>query len=198
MRNLFLFSILIIGLSACKEQNIESFPTFSENGHVNVIIEIPAGTNKKVEYDYASKTFAVEQVNGKERTIDFIGYPGNYGFIPQTRLNKQAGGDGDAFDAVVLGASLPTSTMIEVIPLGVLQLNDNGAIDHKLICIPAKTKYQTIKAKTLSDLKFDYPAIPGILEIWFENYKGFGKASTLGWLDEQKAIEEIKRWMKNS
>ena len=198
MKRLFYLLITIILLNSCTEQSIETFPTFSENGHINVIIEIPSGTNRKVEYDYASKTFAVEEINGKERVIDFLGYPGNYGFVPQTRLTKSKGGDGDAFDAIVIGASLPTSSIIEVIPLGILMLNDNGETDHKLICIPAKVKYQTIKAKTLSDLKFDYPAIPGILEIWFENYKGFGRANTLGWLDEQKAIEEIKKWAKES
>lgn len=65
MKRLFYLLITIVLLNSCAEQSIETFPTFSENGHINVIIEIPSGTNRKVEYDYASKTFAVEELNGK-------------------------------------------------------------------------------------------------------------------------------------
>lgn len=197
MKSLIYSLLSCILLLSCSQKTIDSFPSFSAQGNINVVVEIPAGTNRKIEYNPERKTFGVEKINGKDRIIDFLGYPGNYGFIPQTKLQKSQGGDGDAFDAIILGSSLPTSTIIEVIPLGILMLNDNGQIDHKLVGIPADIKYQTIKAKTLNDLKFDYPAIPGILEVWFENYKGFGKATCTGWLDEKKAMDEIKKWTKS-
>lgn len=196
-----LITALVVTLSfliSCKQQSLESIPTFTEKGTVNVVVEIPNGTNKKLQYDKLEKSFRIEEINGKKRSIDFLSYPGNYGFIPGTKMKKEFGGDGDAFDALILCESLPTSTVMEVIPLGIIQLDDNGEIDYKLVGIPADRNYQTIKARTLSDLQFDYPAIPNILDLWFTNYKGFGKTKVSGWIDEVQAVEEIKKWQTKS
>ena len=42
-----------------------------------------------------------EIVNGKPRKVHYLGYPGNYGFIPQTSLSKDRGGDGDPADILL-------------------------------------------------------------------------------------------------
>jgi inorganic pyrophosphatase len=85
---------------------------------------------------------------------------------------------------------------MEVKPLAILKLIDDGQDDHKILCIPADKKYQTIKANNFNDLNFDYPAIKNIVQLWFENYKGFGKIKTIDWLDEKHAMDEIKKWQR--
>ncbi len=41
----------------------------------SAIVEIPAGTNKKFEYNYKTETFEIEIINGVERIIDYLPYP---------------------------------------------------------------------------------------------------------------------------
>ena len=100
--------------------------TYSDDGHLQMVVEIPAGTNKKYEYDYETNTFPMDIKNGMERVIDFLGYPGNYGFIPSTMMDPARGGDGDALDILVLSEHAEQGTIIEVMPIGILVLEDAG------------------------------------------------------------------------
>ncbi|MFT5165404.1 MAG: inorganic pyrophosphatase [Saprospiraceae bacterium] len=161
---------------------------------INVIIEIPAGTNHKVEYDYASKTFKVDQENGKDRVIDFLPYPGNYGFISGTLMDVAKGGDGDALDVLVIAESLPTGTVIEVIPIAALELLDNGEIDTKLIAIPVDSTLRVIQATNFEDFMIEYNIAQTIIKDWFLNYKGLGKVEMIAWRDEKFAMAEIEKW----
>ena len=77
-----------------------------------MVVEIPAGTNHKIEYDPSTDSFENDKKDGKDRVISFLPYPGNYGFIPSTLMNKDRGGDGDALDILVIGESEPTGTVL--------------------------------------------------------------------------------------
>ena len=65
--------------------------TINFSNNYTAIVEIPAGTNKKFEYNYNTKTFEIEIINGLERTINYLPYPGNYGFINNTYMNLKLG-----------------------------------------------------------------------------------------------------------
>jgi len=56
---LFLYTLMF---SACNK-NIDYYniPTFSLNKNLNAVIEIPAGTNKKFEYNKDTKTFEIDK-----------------------------------------------------------------------------------------------------------------------------------------
>ena len=88
----------MISLQACRqEQQADPRSLGAQVGeYVQVVVEIPAGTNQKIEFDYKDGTFKVDQIDGKDRVIDFLPYPGNYGFVPGTLMDKERGGDGDA------------------------------------------------------------------------------------------------------
>ena len=59
-------------------------------------------------------------------------YPANYGFIPRTYAE-----DGDPLDVLVLcSEKLAPLSLIDVAPIGVIAMSDNGAADEKIICIP--------------------------------------------------------------
>ncbi|MEM9261460.1 MAG: inorganic diphosphatase, partial [Bacteroidota bacterium] len=93
-----------------------------ENDALNVIVEIPAGTNHKVEYK-AGKGFRIDTLGGGlARIVNFLPYPGNYGFVPSTLMDRERGGDGDPLDVLVLCESLPTGTKIATKPIAVLLL----------------------------------------------------------------------------
>ena len=68
----------------------------------NAIIEVPAGTNRKLEIQPDGQ-FVAELMNGVPRVVNFLPYPGNYGFIPSTLMDEARGGDGEGHAASVAG-----------------------------------------------------------------------------------------------
>jgi len=165
----------------------------SENGYFQAVIEIPAGTNSKIEYDKIDRIFKPSLRNGKERSIDFLAYPANYGFIPSTFSNPENGGDGDALDVMVLSSSIASGEIIEIIPIGMLKLIDAGEEDYKVIAIPAEKSLRTINAETFEDFVKKYEPAKEILESWFSNYDPADDTEIKGWVDEKKTEKEILR-----
>lgn len=200
MQNLSYFPLcllILFELCACQpagQSSIETMKAYTNEGNINVVVEIPAGTNHKVEYDKASKKFDVDLLDGQPRVIDFLPYPGNYGFIPGTFMDPARGGDGDALDILVIGESQATGTVLEAKPIGALLLKDNGELDTKIIAVPANAEEQIMAVNSFLDFMLEYDAARQIIENWFLNYKGFGEMEFIGWQDEAFAMEEINKW----
>lgn len=171
-----------------------ALPSFSENGLLQGVIEIPAGTNTKYEYNRQLLQFQPDARDGKVRRVDFMSYPVNYGFVPSTRMDKERGGDGDPLDVLVLAEHLPTGTVIEVQPIGLMLLKDLGELDHKVLAIPADPSKRIIRATNWADFQRDYSAIRHILELFFLYYDGLGTLTLMGWGDERAALDEVKKW----
>ena len=181
----------------CSSERVDyrRLTAFSESGHINAVIEIPAGTNEKIEFDGKTASFEVDQVNDQPRVIQFIPYPGNYGFVPGTKMASDQGGDGDPLDILVIGPHQPTGTVMEVHPIGILLLKDGGEADHKIVALPVDPALKTIDADNFTDFLVEYDAAKKIIEEWFLNYKGFGAMEFIGWENEQYALNEIKKWV---
>ncbi len=95
---------------------------------VNVIIEIQKGSKNKIEKDEETGRLILDRVNGT-----FLGYPADYGYIPDTLCD-----DGDPLDALlIIDESLPHGVIAPSRPIGVLYFEDDGEMDEKLICVPA-------------------------------------------------------------
>ena len=93
---------------------------------VNAVIEIPRDSVNKYEYD---KQLHVVRL---DRTLfSPVHYPGDYGFIPCT-----LGLDGDPLDVLVLveAPSFP-GCLMEVRPIGVLRMVDQGKGDEKVLAV---------------------------------------------------------------
>jgi inorganic pyrophosphatase len=171
-----------------------SLPTISPNGHLQAIVEIPAGTNTKFEYDKKLDQFIPNIRSGQVRKIDFMPYPVNYGFVPSTCMDKERGGDGDPLDVLLLAENIPTGSVVEIIPIGLLQLKDLGELDHKILAIPVNTDERIIKATNWMEFQQDYSAIRHILELFFLYYDGLGTMTLMGWADEIAAMHEVEKW----
>lgn len=94
---------------------------------VNVIIEIPRDSHNKYEYDHESHLIKLDR-----HLVVSMGYPAEYGFIPDT-----LGGDGDPLDALVLTA-YPTfpGCVIETRIVGMCHMTDENGEDAKLLGVP--------------------------------------------------------------
>ena len=157
---------------------------------VNIVVEIPSGTNEKWEVNKESGLIERDSINGEPRTIQYLSYPGNYGFIPQTLLTKKDGGDGDPLDILVIGDAQERGSIIRCKVLGMLQLLDNSEQDDKLIAIAQNSNLQHIN--DLKELESLFPGVLLILETWFVNYKGNGIVQSKGFKDSHTALALIK------
>lgn len=187
-----------LGCSNKQMRNFNAIPAFS-GSHVNAVIEIPAGTNLKIEYSEEKKMFLPEETDGTIRIVDFLPYPSNYGFVPGTYVDPVLGGDGDPLDILVICESLPTGTVIEVIPLLVLYFEDDSGFggrltDAKIIATPANARQRVINALNYEELFDRYPEVVDILVKWFLNYKGQGVKTLKAMGDGEVALNEIRKW----
>ena len=193
---LTIFTLLTLTFSCKKATNTDTqtLPAFATKG-INMVVEIPAGTNHKIEINKETGEFENDKIDGKTRIINFLPYPGNYGFIPSTLMDKARGGDGDALDILMIGESMKTGTVVPIEPIGVLLLKDNGELDTKLIAIPADSS-KVMQAYNFTQFSVQQAAAKKMIEDWFLNYKGPGEMELIGWRDEVYALEEIRKWQK--
>ena len=147
--------------------NLLTLPSFSQSGHLQGIIEIPAGTNRKYEVDKQTGMMQPDIRNGKIRMIDFLPYPVNYGFIPSTIMTKDRGGDGDPLDILYLAEHVPNGTVVEAIPIGLLLLKDLGELDHKVLAIPVDPEKRIIAAENWEQFQLNYAPVRTIIEQFF-------------------------------
>ena len=170
---------------------MEKFDTFNIDGSVNAFIEIKSGENLKWELNPNNKNIEVEFKNGKPRRIDYLSYPFNYGFIINTKLEYNRGGDGDAIDIVILSQDkIERGSIAKVKIIGMIKIKDKKLIDNKIISVKVGSKFE--KVKSIKDLRMDYPGILEIITTWFENYKG-EKIKLEGITKKKEAIKFIKK-----
>lgn len=200
MKYLIVISLTFLIFSCARDKNnvdFQNLPTFTEQG-VNVVIEIPAGTNHKIEINKKTGAFENDSINGEIRVIKFLPYPGNYGFIPSTHMDEKLGGDGDALDVLIIAESVPTGSVMEIIPIASFLLKDEGALDTKIIGVPIDSGLNVMQVYAFQDLMIEHQAAKKMIEDWFLNYDGPGIMESLGWRDEKYTMDQIKKWSKGN
>ena len=160
-----------------------------ENGIITVVVEIPAGSNHKIEWD---RTLGVMKLDRVEPRI--FAKPTNYGFIPQT-LDE----DGDELDVLLITTNpLTTGLVVEAKIIGVMKFVDDGEVDDKVIAVPADDRETGDVISSLDDLS---PQLIKQIEHHFNHYKDLKKpGSTVvnGFenIEVAKEVirESIERW----
>jgi len=160
-----------------------------QNGTINIVVEISKGSILKIEWDRKRAAFMLDRV---EPSI--FAKPCNYGFIPQT-LDE----DGDELDVLlVTDEPVPMGVWMEAKIIGVLNFQDDGEADHKIVVVPVDDRNTGNRINTLDDLGERWKQQ---IEHHFSHYKDLKKpGSTLvqGWGDidaAQKIISEsIERY----
>ncbi|MCY0850398.1 inorganic diphosphatase [Sulfuracidifex metallicus] len=152
---------------------------------VNVLIEIPMGSNVKYEYDEEEEVVKVDRV-----LYTSMVYPFNYGFVPGTKAD-----DGDPIDVLVISNQpFYPGTVIEARPVGMIRMTDEEGVDTKIIAVP-KDKIDP----TFSNIReiTDIPdALKNKMVHFFEHYKELepGKwVKISGWGTASEAIDNIKK-----
>jgi inorganic pyrophosphatase len=152
---------------------------------IRMIVEIPKNSANKYEYDGTLGVFRLDRP-----LYSPLHYPGDYGFVPGTLAD-----DGDPLDVLTL-MSEPSFTgcMIEVRPLGVLDLVDSSEKDQKILAVPTSSpRYGEIH--TVDQV---WPHLRREIEHFFTIYKELeGKETRIdGWrgpAEARKLIMETRQ-----
>jgi inorganic pyrophosphatase len=152
---------------------------------VNAIIDIPKGSNNKYEFNEELGVFKLDRV-----IFSSFHFPLDYGFIPQTRSE-----DGDHLDVFIIGSDpVPLGCVVDVRPIAILDVNDSGEPDAKILGVQAKNpRFDTIK--DLKDIEAFNPHLLKEIVHFMEHYKELQgkKVETKGWSDAAAAKAEIKK-----
>ncbi|OYX41398.1 inorganic pyrophosphatase [Candidatus Saccharibacteria bacterium 32-49-12] len=160
-----------------------------QNGTTNVVVEIPAGSNHKIEWDRNLGAMKLDRVEPQ-----IFAKPTNYGFIPQT-LDE----DGDELDVLLITDSpLTTGVVVEARIIGVMKFVDDGEVDDKVIAVPSDDRNSGNSINSLSDIP---QQLLKQIEFHFNHYKDLKKPGStvverFGDSDEAKEViaEAIERW----
>ncbi len=156
-----------------------------EKGEINVVVEIPTGSNHKIEWDRKHACFMLDRVE----PIAFA-KPCNYGFIPQT-IDE----DGDELDALIItDQPLTTGIWLKARILGVMKFVDGGEVDDKIICVPADDRNNGDKYQKLEDLP---KQLIKQIEFHFNHYKDLKKAGSTE-VKEFADVKTAKKVIKDS
>jgi inorganic pyrophosphatase len=188
--------VLFLFIVSCTMKDYQSLPTYSDDHFMQAVVEIPAGTNHHIDYDNVSHRFIVSRVGGKERIVRFLPAPGNYGFIPSTHIEKGEGLEGESLDVLILSESMPTGSVVEIVPIGVLSLKTQAGLDHKIIGFPADTSKRIINTDGLYGFEAHFPMAKHIIEEWFLAVHSSDSSRVVGWQDEVEARQVIDKWTK--
>jgi inorganic pyrophosphatase len=148
----------------------------------DVIVEIPAGSRNKYEYDHERHVIRLDR-----RLATATTYPADYGFVPDTLAR-----DGDPLDALVI-LDDPTfpGCLVRVRVIGVFWMRDEAGPDAKLLTV---LEHDPTRADTydVTDLP---PHLLDEIEHFFSIYKDLepGKRTETGGFDgREAAVAELE------
>ncbi|OGG58504.1 inorganic pyrophosphatase [Candidatus Kaiserbacteria bacterium RIFCSPHIGHO2_01_FULL_56_24] len=154
---------------------------------INVIIEIPKGSNNKYEIDKETGLIKLDRAN-----YSAAAFPYDYGFAPQTLWE-----DNDALDVIVLTTyPLQTGILVNVRPVAVMEMIDSGESDFKIIGVPTEDK----RWEDVQDLADINKHSLKEFQHFLETYKALkGKPAVVeikGIKGKSEAIEAVKKSVK--
>jgi inorganic pyrophosphatase len=153
---------------------------------INAVIEIPYEGSNKYEYDKELHVFRLDR-----NLYSPFHYPGDYGFIPSTLAD-----DGDPLDVLVLvDAPSFSGCVMEVRPIGMLEMLDQGLGDEKVLCVGKNNP----RYKDVWNFSEIYPHMLREITHFFSIYKDLeGKrVEVKGWRDASFARTKVAEAQQN-
>lgn len=152
---------------------------------MNVIIEIPRGSNNKYEIDKETGLIALDRVLHSAQVFPF-----DYGFVPKTLWD-----DGDALDVIVLTTNpLFPGLVVRARPVALMNMTDSGDEDSKVIAVPTDDP----RWNDMNDLADVNKHTIREIEHFYATYKQLQKKEVTvhGFKGSQEATEAFERGKK--
>lgn len=156
---------------------------------VNTIVEISKGSQLKIEWDTKRELFVLDRVEP-----GIFAKPVNYGYIPST-LDE----DNDPLDTLVItDEPIPMGVLVEGRVIGILNFEDDGENDHKVVVVPADDRHTKDAVQSFADLSEGWKRQ---IEHHFTHYKDLkkpGSTKVLGWGDAAEAVKVINECIERA
>lgn len=153
---------------------------------VEAIVEIPAGSQNKYEFDKERGVLRLDRV-----LYSPVHYPADYGYIEGT-LEE----DGDPIDILIL-VSTPTvpGCIVDARLIGVLEMADDKGVDNKLLGVASRDP----RYAHVTDLSGVPPHRLREIEHFFKTYKDLEGKQTIikGWFGVDAAAEKLRAAQEN-
>lgn len=157
---------------------------------VEVLVEIPQGSQNKYEVDHESGRIRLDRV-----LFSPFHYPTDYGYVPDT-----LGEDEDPIDVMVL-ISQPTfpGCLLRARVVGMLAMSDEKGVDNKILAVAEDDP----RFRHIQELDDVVPHTLKEISHFFEVYKTLeGKATAIGnWaardIAEKTVAESVERYKKS-
>lgn len=168
-------------------QDYNNIPFGEKGKFVNTVVEIAKGSMLKIEWDRKKEYFALDRVEP-----GIFAKPCNYGFIPGTLDD-----DGDELDTLIITAEpLPTGLVLEEAKvIGVLNFEDGGEMDHKVIVVPGDDRhygpinsYTELGSKWAEQIEHHFTHYKDLKKPGTTDVQGFGDADA-AWKIIEECIE---------
>jgi inorganic pyrophosphatase len=155
---------------------------FGQAKAFNAVVEVPAGGQKKYEYDQEYDAIKLDAM-----LYDGLKFPFNYGYVPETES-----GDGEPLDVFILSTQpISRGTVVPTRPVGMIELIDSGKQDYKIIGVPlSETRMENIQ-----DIKDLPPEYERALRDFYEHLpeQRGREMKILGFVGKEQAIKELLR-----
>ena len=156
---------------------------------LNIVIEVPKGSKVKYELGKDTGLLMVDRI-----LYSSVVYPENYGFIPQTLAD-----DDDPLDVIVLMQEpVQPMSILEVRPIGMLPMVDEGENDENIICVhvedPQYATYSNVNEfpeHRLNEIKQFFKEYKNLEEKEVEVGEVAGPEEAIEYI--QRAIEQYKK-----
>jgi inorganic pyrophosphatase len=149
---------------------------------VKIYLEIPEGSTVKYERDEETGQLTVDRL-----LFTPMAFPVSYGLVADTK-----GQDGDPLDALVfLSQPVIPGVVVKCQVIGLLEMEDEAGIDHKIVCVPTAKIDPICGAWTSLD---DVPAAKkDAIRHFFEHYKDLepGKWVKLNQWQSKEVAEKL-------
>lgn len=197
---LFVLTVLVTSIAAGCRRNYAELPAFSaERRLLQVVVEMPAGTNHEQRYNSATRQFEPLQLAGSDQVVEFLPAPGNLGFIPGTRLTTAGStlATEGPVPALVLAEAQPAGSVLETVPVALLLLDVGGTLQQLVVAVPARPAQRTLPDATdWASLNQHYPGLRQSLNLWFQHRTRPAETRIAGWKGEKAADQYIRQHLE--
>lgn len=190
-RFLLHFVVLWLLVLSC-QTDFRDLSPFGERG-VYAVIEMPAGTNSVYKFDQNTGGIAPVMDGERQKTIDFLPFPANFGFVPGTQQILDGDDTQHPLRILVLGSNLKTGTVVETHLIGLLRIRESGKDADFLISVPLGREGG--KIIDFRDFLLNHDAAKQLLEEWFVYHQGLPDTQILGWDDEKAAMQLLRSFV---
>lgn len=162
LKSFFLIITLLI-LNSCNKKGYGDLSPYSDDGILQCIVSIEAGTSIPFVYDKQQKGFKSFKRDGETELIQFLPPPFNLGLIPSSDKSS------DYLETLIITQGYKIGTRIKFLPIGSINYEKNGQEKIIIVGKPYAETARVIDVNDIKQLKVEFPDAITIIELWLKN-----------------------------